>query len=53
MKLSISKCSKCSRTRLVDKVFDKWVCFACKQKYRHELKAEKERRKKAETVMNN
>ncbi|MBI5061590.1 MAG: hypothetical protein HZB67_04740 [Candidatus Aenigmarchaeota archaeon] len=45
MKLSISRCSKCSRIRLVDKVNgEKWVCFACKQKYRHELKAEKDKR---------
>ncbi|HLD85787.1 MAG TPA: hypothetical protein VI968_04480 [archaeon] len=32
MKVSISRCNTCSKVRLVDKVKDKWVCFACKQK---------------------
>jgi len=32
MKLSISRCSSCSHVRLVDKVKEQWVCFACKQK---------------------
>ena len=32
MKLSISKCTKCNRARLVDNVAGKWICFACKQK---------------------
>jgi len=31
MKLSISKCSLCNKTRLVDRVNDDWICFACKQ----------------------
>ena len=32
MKISISKCNECKKNRLVDKVGDKWICFACKQK---------------------
>jgi ribosomal protein L37AE/L43A len=32
MRVTISKCSACKRNRLVDRVADKWVCFACKQK---------------------
>jgi ribosomal protein L37AE/L43A len=32
MKLSIAKCHKCQRARLVDSVNGRWVCFACKQK---------------------
>ncbi|GEM_PF-4126110 len=32
MKLSISKCSRCNRARLVDNVAGRWICFACKQK---------------------
>lgn len=36
MKLSISRCSVCSKIRLVDKIkernLEKNVCFACKQK---------------------
>jgi len=31
MKLSISKCAMCTKTRLVDMVNNKWICFACKQ----------------------
>ncbi len=31
MKLSIYRCAKCNKTRLVDKVGDEWICFACKQ----------------------
>ncbi len=31
MKLSISKCSMCAKVRLVDKVQNEWICFACKQ----------------------
>jgi len=31
MKLSIYRCVKCNKTRLVDKVGDEWICFACKQ----------------------
>ena len=31
MKLSIQKCSMCNKTRLVDRVKEEWVCFACKQ----------------------
>jgi len=31
MKLSIAKCCKCSRARLVDNVNGRWICFACKQ----------------------
>ena len=32
MKISISKCGECKKNRLVDRVGDKWICFACKQK---------------------
>jgi len=32
MRLSISRCIECNRVRLVDKVNEKWICFACKQK---------------------
>jgi len=32
MKLSIKKCHRCNRARLVDNVNDKWICFACKQR---------------------
>lgn len=32
MRLTISKCFTCKKSRLVDRVDDKWVCFACKQK---------------------
>lgn len=32
MKLTISRCIECSKVRLVDKVNEKWICFACKQK---------------------
>ena len=32
MKLSIARCSACNRRRLVDKINNKWVCFACKHK---------------------
>ncbi|MBI2971753.1 MAG: hypothetical protein HYY37_05030 [Candidatus Aenigmarchaeota archaeon] len=32
MKLSISRCAECSKTRLVDRIKERWVCFACKQK---------------------
>ncbi len=38
MKLSISRCSQCSRIRLVDKVKEDWVCFACKQTVNREIK---------------
>lgn len=31
MKLSIYRCAKCSKIRLVDKVGEEWICFACKQ----------------------
>ncbi len=36
MKLSISRCTECSKVRLVDKVNDKWICFACKQRFSKE-----------------
>jgi len=32
MKLTISKCFNCKKNRLVDRVDEKWICFACKQK---------------------
>lgn len=32
MKISISKCVECKRNRLVDRVGNRWICFACKQK---------------------
>lgn len=31
MKLSIYRCANCNKIRLVDKVNDEWICFACKQ----------------------
>lgn len=32
MKLSIAKCSKCKKVRLVDKTPEGNICFACKQR---------------------
>ncbi|MBI2579013.1 MAG: hypothetical protein HYW26_04855 [Candidatus Aenigmarchaeota archaeon] len=36
MKLSISRCSECSKIRLVDRIkernMERYLCFACKQK---------------------
>jgi ribosomal protein L37AE/L43A len=32
MQLTISRCFSCKKARLVDRVEDKWVCFACKQR---------------------
>lgn len=32
MRLTISKCFNCKKNRLVDRVDEKWVCFACKQR---------------------
>jgi len=32
MRLTISKCFNCKKSRLVDRVDEKWICFACKQK---------------------
>jgi ribosomal protein L37AE/L43A len=32
MQLTISRCHSCKKARLVDRVEDKWVCFACKQR---------------------
>ena len=44
MKLSIYRCAKCSKIRLVDRVHDEWICFACKQNVKKkpiEIKEEK------------
>lgn len=40
MRLSISRCSVCSKIRLVDKIKEsgKPVCFACKQKLHKKAK---------------
>jgi ribosomal protein L37AE/L43A len=32
MKLSIARCCRCNRARLVDNVNGRWICFACKQR---------------------
>ncbi len=32
MRLTISKCFNCKKNRLVDRIEEKWVCFACKQR---------------------
>ena len=32
MQLTISRCFNCKKSRLVDRVENKWVCFACKQR---------------------
>ena len=54
MKLSISRCSKCSHIRLVDNIAGKWICFACKHKHRKEVEdariQEKARSKAAKSL---
>ncbi|MEM7819601.1 MAG: hypothetical protein QXD48_02120 [Candidatus Aenigmatarchaeota archaeon] len=32
MRITISKCYACKKNRLVDRIDEKWICFACKQK---------------------
>lgn len=32
MQLTINRCFNCKKARLVDRVEDRWVCFACKQR---------------------